>query len=850
MPEREVFKVVIVGAGVAGRELLGELKRHLYKQYKVLGFIDDDRGKISDIVDGVSVIGSIEDLGKLVKKLGIDGILIAIPSSEGVTVRRILDACQGERLFFKIVPREHEIILEQAKVELHKLRDVRVEDLFGGAIVQKEQALFSNEFKNKSILVTGAAGSIGSEICRQLIQFFPRSLVAFDWWENGLFELENEFGGSDKGVNFECAVGNIQDQKRVRDVIKRLKPDFIFHAAAFKHVPLMQLHPLEAIRNNVFGTENIAKIAYEEGVEKFIYISTDKAADPRSIMGTTKLIGEHIASSLNDLGRTKYSIVRFGNVLGSHGSVVPLFEKQIATGGPVTVTDAKMTRFMMTIPEAVQLVLHASVMGKGGEIFVLYMGEQVSIDSLARFMIQLSGFVPGEDIEVKYIGIRPGEKVVERIFHAEEYLESTQNERIFKVGRHSSDIDLYDLAILKKAVDSSDVEDSLIILEKFAPNLENSARVSRTIPFSRARLGKEEINAVSRVLRSGWLTMGQETIKFEEEFARFVGAKYAVAVNSCTAAMFLSLKALGIKEGDEVIVPAFTFPATVSVVIHCGAVPVFADIEADGFTMDQKSLDKVITKKTKAVIPVHYAGNRAVVDTSLPIIEDSAHFIPKNGDNGGTFTRCYSFYVTKNMTTGEGGMITTNDEKVAQWLRKARLHGLSHDAWKRYEIKSKWTYEVEFPGWKFNTTDIASSFGRIQLSRLDNFEARRREVVELYNQLLGLNNKGTHLYPVLIENRDKFFEHMKDNAVGCSFHFISLHKEPAFKNYNRGKLPVTEYVSERVATLPLDATITDEEVERVASLVKPFLSNAVSKSNGERKLLGKKKFNPIVGIQS
>lgn len=342
------------------------------------------------------------------------------------------------------------------------------------------------------------------------------------------------------------------------------------------------------------------------------------------------------------------------------------------------------------------------------------------------------------------------------------------------------------------------------------------------IPFSRASLGKEESDAISRVLDSGWLTMGEETEKFEEEFVKYVSAKYAVAVNSCTSALFLSLKALGVGPGDEVIVPAFTFPATVSVVIHCGAIPVFADISKNDFCMDQKSFESVVTKKTKAVIPVHYGGNKAKIKTGIPVIEDSAHLIPKAGDNSNSFTRCYSFYATKNMTTGEGGMITTTDEKVADWLRKARLHGLSRDAWKRYELKSKWVYEVEFPGWKFNTTDINSALGRVQLRKLSKFEKRRMGVVSLYNQLLGLKNHGTHLYPILIENRDKFLEYMKKNGVGCSFHFLALHKEPAFRKYARGRLPVTEYVSGRVVTLPLDAVITDNEVRKVAALVKSF----------------------------
>lgn len=345
-----------------------------------------------------------------------------------------------------------------------------------------------------------------------------------------------------------------------------------------------------------------------------------------------------------------------------------------------------------------------------------------------------------------------------------------------------------------------------------------------SIPFTRANIGKKEIEAITKVLKSGWLTMGPETELFEKEFANYVGAKYAIAVNSATSALFLSLKALGIKEGDEVIVPSFTFASSASVIVHCGATPVFADINEVDYTIDQKSLDSLITKKTKAVIPVHYAANRAKIRTNLPVIEDSAHLIERNKDNHKAFATCYSFYATKNMTTGEGGMITVSNEKTADWLRMARLHGLSRDAWKRYSIKSKWIYTIEFPGWKFNTTDINSAIGRVQLKKLDSFQKRRREVVSLYNKLLGLKNKGTHLYPVLVKDRDKFFAFMQKNEIGCSFNFTPLHLQPAFEKYRKGRLPVTEKVGGMVATLPLDAVITDSEVRKVAKIVKPFLN--------------------------
>lgn len=351
----------------------------------------------------------------------------------------------------------------------------------------------------------------------------------------------------------------------------------------------------------------------------------------------------------------------------------------------------------------------------------------------------------------------------------------------------------------------------------------------KAIPFERPSVGKEEVAAVAKVLKSGWFTMGPETVAFEEEFAKYVGAKYAVSVNSATSGLFLALKALGVGRGDEVIVPSFTFAATANVVVHAGAIPVFVDVREDDFTMDQKSLEKAITKRTKAIIPVHYAANRAHIKSSIPIIEDSAHLIEKGGDNKKAFASCYSFYATKNMTTGEGGMITTSNPKVADWLKMARLHGLSRDAWNRYGLKSKWVYTVEFSGWKFNTTDLNSAIGRVQLKKLPKFEKRRRHVVALYNKLLGLKNSGTHLYPILVENRDKFFDYMKENGVGCSFNFTPLHQQPAFKKYKTKKLPVTEYIGSRVATIPLDAVVTDSDVRRVAKLIIDYKKDMASK---------------------
>lgn len=462
-------KILIIGAGVAGCELLEKIRLHFKGQYEVLGFIDDDETKLGKSVSGLQVLGTITDLKTILKKSRIDSIFIAIPSAEGKTIRQILEAARGSKVSFKIIPRTLELV--QGRVKLDQLKNLDVSDLLGNAIIKSKQSKFRKGFKNKTILITGAAGSIGSELCRQLVQFSPKLLAALDWSENGLFELDQELSGLSRSNNFRCIISNIQDRSQVQDLVRKLKPHIIFHAAAFKHVPLLEEYVLEAIRNNIFGTENVAKIAYEEGVEKFIFISTDKAVDPKNVMGATKLIGEHIITRLNNLGGTEYIAVRFGNVLESHGSVVPIFRKQIANGGPVTVTDSRMMRYMMTIPEAVQLVLQSVMIGNGGEILTLNMGEQIRIVELAQCMIQLAGFIPNEDIKIKLTGIRPGEKLEERLITSQEYFEKTENEGIFKVSRSGENIDLYLLVDLHLAVETNDLKKARSILKKYTLNL-------------------------------------------------------------------------------------------------------------------------------------------------------------------------------------------------------------------------------------------------------------------------------------------------------------------------------------------------------------------------------------------
>lgn len=420
--------VLIIGAGVAGTDVATEIKRNPDMGLNVVGFIDDDPNKMNKTVGGVSVFGTKNDLEKVIRKLEIEEVIIAIPSAEGETINSYVKACSDLHVRFSIVPRVREIIEGVAKIE--SVRKVRIEDILGRPVIKGDVLDLKSFLRSKKILITGAAGSIGSELSRQVVAYQPASLVLLDWWENGIFELKNELIKNFPKANLEFIVGNIQDRETVKNILNKFKPDFIFHTAAYKHVPLMEEFPIEAVKNNILGTLNLAEEAKATGVSKFVLISTDKAAEPVNIMGATKLVTEGIGKMLNS-DKTKFMAVRFGNVLGSYGSVVPIFMKQIEGGGPVTITDKRMTRFFMTIPEAAQLILKAANIGQGGELFVLDMGRPVKIVELAESVIRLSGFVPYKDIKIEFVGVRKGEKITEKTLTKSEKLGSTKDGKIF-----------------------------------------------------------------------------------------------------------------------------------------------------------------------------------------------------------------------------------------------------------------------------------------------------------------------------------------------------------------------------------------------------------------------------------
>lgn len=428
--------LLVVGAGEAGRIVVHDIFKNPNFNYNVVGFIDDDISKKNRIIEGVQVLGTSSDILRICKQLDVSEILYAIPSANETVTQRILNVCSETGCKVRIVPSIDEILAPGSKNFTKKIRDVEIEDLLARDPIILDNHGLSQEITGKVIMVTGGGGSIGSELCKQIAVFKPSLLVIVDIYENNAYDLENELHYLYPDLNTETLIASVRDKHRIDSICKTYKPYTIFHAAAHKHVPLMEDSPCEAIKNNVFGTLNMVQCASENNIPKFVMISTDKAVNPTNVMGATKRLCEMIIQSYQKKSGTNFVAVRFGNVLGSNGSVIPLFKRQIAHGGPVTVTHREITRFFMTIPEAAQLVLQASLYAKGGEIFVLDMGQPVKIYDLAVNLIRLSGYVPNKDIDIKVTGLRPGEKLYEELLMAEEGLSKTAHNKIF-VGRPS-----------------------------------------------------------------------------------------------------------------------------------------------------------------------------------------------------------------------------------------------------------------------------------------------------------------------------------------------------------------------------------------------------------------------------
>jgi len=450
--------LIIIGAGDCGEKIYREIHDNASLRYNVVGFLDDNQKKTGRTIHGIPILGRIDEIKAVIKKVDADEGLISIPSAKGEEMRRIVGLCNSSGIPFKTIPSYGELI--DGRVSVKAIRDVAYRDLLGREVIQLDEEQIGSYLQGQPVMVTGAGGSIGSELCRQICRFRPKSIILYERAESPLYEIELELKQNFENVNVVTLLADVQDKKQLEKAFEAYKPQTVFHTAAYKHVPMLELQPWKAIKNNILGTANLVEISNKFNVDRFVFVSTDKAVRPGNIMGTSKRIAEMLVQSQNGrkLSNTRFMIVRFGNVVGSVGSVVPLFKKQIETGGPVTVTHPDVTRFFMTIPEACQLILQAGSMGSGGEIFLLDMGTSIKIDDMARDLIRLSGFEPDVDIKLEYIGLRPGEKLYEELIIEGEGIVPTSHEKIMVLKGVESDLQLLNGKINELAIMADDQE--------------------------------------------------------------------------------------------------------------------------------------------------------------------------------------------------------------------------------------------------------------------------------------------------------------------------------------------------------------------------------------------------------
>ena len=465
------MKTLIVGAGDAGEMVARDLLRQADNSYSPIGFVDDDTRKRYLRIHGLPVLGKFADIPSLVAQHEVESILIALPHALGHEIRDIVTLCEQTDAQLRILPGVTEA-LDNAPFP-QRIRQVEIEDLLRRPPVRVNLDEIASYISRQKVLITGAGGSIGSELCRQIASLNPQQLILLGQGENSVFEIQQELL-RETGAQPVALVGSVQDRRFLDELFERHRPNVVFHAAAHKHVPLMEENPCEAVKNNVLGTKNVAELAVHYGASKFIYVSTDKAVNPLSVMGASKRLGEMVVQAMGEAGRTQFTTVRFGNVLGSRGSVIPTMKRQIARGGPVTVTHRDMTRYFMTIPEAVQLIIQAGAMGKRGEIFILDMGDPVKIVNLARDLIKLSGFVPEQDIKIVFTGIRPGEKIFEELLTTDERKHATTHEKIFVAPSQGASAQrlmprVDTLITYAQAGESEQVRASLFALVRCAP---------------------------------------------------------------------------------------------------------------------------------------------------------------------------------------------------------------------------------------------------------------------------------------------------------------------------------------------------------------------------------------------
>lgn len=845
----KIDNVMVIGAGDAGAAIVKEIGLSKKVTRRVCCMIDDNPEKQGKYVQGCPVVGGRDKIQKAADRYHIDKIIIAIPNASKQVVRELVDICKDTGCELLILPGIYQMI--DGEVSVSQLREVNIEDLLGREPIQTNLDEILGYVQGKVVMVTGGGGSIGSELCRQLAAHDVGQLIIVDIYENGAYDIQQELKRKYPNLDLVVLIASVRSSHRIKDIMEEYHPDVIYHAAAHKHVPLMESSPNEAIKNNVVGTYYLATAAGMYGVERFVLISTDKAVNPTSIMGASKRICEMIIQTMNNKYDTEFVAVRFGNVLGSNGSVIPLFKKQIAAGGPVTVTHPDIIRYFMTIPEAVSLVLQAGAYAKGGEIFVLDMGEPVKIADLAKNLIRLSGYKVGEDIEIKYTGLRPGEKLYEELLMDEEGMQDTAN-KLIHIGKPIEFDEtefLRQLRTLQIAADNNSDNIRQLVKEIVPAYVikEDKEPEAKRIFLSSPTIRGLEQEFVKQAFDTNWVApLGPNVNEFEKELAQYVHGGYAAAVSAGTAAIHLALKLAGVRAGENVFVSSLTFSATCNPICYENAVPIFIDSEEDTWNMDPEAL-RIAFKKypdTRVVVIVHLYGTPAKMDELMKIceennailIEDAAESLGAtyHGQQTGTFGKfgIYSFNGNKIITTSGGGMLVSPDQKA---IEKAKF--LATQA-REQEV----FYQHKEIGYNYRMSNVTAGIGRGQLHYLDENISLKRNIYETYEDAfkdipeITMNpipedceanywlsamtlSKDSKVMPMDIINA------LGDANIESRPIWKPMHMQPVYENCDfitakEDGTSVAEDIFNRGLCLPSDIKNTRADMERIIKVVR------------------------------
>ena len=847
--KEKIANVMVIGAGDAGAAIVKEIGLSKNVTRRACCMIDDNPEKQGKYVQGCPVVGGRDKIEKAVERFHIDKIIIAIPNASKQVIRDLVEICKDTGCDLLILPGIYQMI--DGEVSVSQLREVNIEDLLGREPIQTNLDEILGYVQGKVVMVTGGGGSIGSELCRQLAAHEVGRLIIVDIYENGAYDIQQELKRKYPNLDLVVLIASVRSSHRIKDIMEEYHPDVIYHAAAHKHVPLMESSPNEAIKNNVVGTYYLATAAGMYGVERFVLISTDKAVNPTSIMGASKRICEMIIQTMNNKYDTEFVAVRFGNVLGSNGSVIPLFKKQIAAGGPVTVTHPDIIRYFMTIPEAVSLVLQAGAYAKGGEIFVLDMGEPVKIADLAKNLIRLSGYKVGEDIEIKYTGLRPGEKLYEELLMDEEGMQDTAN-KLIHIGKPIEFDETEFLRQLRSLQIAADNNSDNIreLVKEIVPAYvikEHKEPEAKRIFLSSPTIRGLEQEFVKQAFDTNWVApLGPNVNNFETELAQYVDGGYAAAVSAGTAAIHLALKLAGVRAGENVFVSSLTFSATCNPIRYENAVPIFIDSEEDTWNMDPEALRKAFKKypDTRVVVIVHLYGTPAKMDEIMDIckehnailIEDAAESLGATykGKQTGTFGKfgIYSFNGNKIITTSGGGMLVSHDEKA---IEKAKF--LATQA-REQEV----FYQHKEIGYNYRMSNVTAGIGRGQLHYLDENISLKRNIYETYEDAfkdipeITMNpipedceanywlsamtlSKDSKVTPMNIINA------LSDENIESRPIWKPMHMQPVYENCDfittkEDGTSVAEDIFNRGLCLPSDIKNTRADMERIIKVVR------------------------------